>query len=94
MTILPRTTLARIGLGLDLVALTAYIAVLVVGGFFFNEARAVGLGLPILSMLVGSALVLAAIVRRGERSVVGWIALVPGAFFLLALIAEITGLME
>ena len=94
MRILPQTTLARVGLGLDIVALAVYIAVLAIGGFFVNEARAVGLGLPILSMVVGSALVLVAIVRRGERSVLAGLALIPGAFFLLALVAEITGLME
>ena len=94
MAVLPQTTLARVGLGLDLVALIAYIAVLAIGGVFFEEARAVGLGLPILSMVVGSALVLIAMVRRGERSLLAGVALLPGAFFLLALIAEITGLME
>ena len=94
MAVLPQTTLARVGLGLDLVALTAYIAVLAIGGVFFEEARAVGLGLPIMSMLVGSMLVLAAIIRQGERSVLAALALIPGGFFLLALVAEITGLME
>ena len=34
------------------------------------------------------------IVRQGERSLLGWLALLPGAFFLLALLAELTGLME
>ena len=94
MAILPRTTLARVGLGLDLIALIAYLAVMTIGSSTFEEARAVGLGVPILALLVGAALVLVAIVRQGERALLAWLAMLPGAFFLLALLAELTGLME
>lgn len=97
MAVLPTTPLARIGLGVDVVALVAYAAVI---GFALRSLErsgvpvAVGWGPPVLAMAIGSGLALAAIVRDGERSLLGWVALVPGAFFLLAVATELVGLVE
>ena len=87
MAVLPQTTLARVGLGIDVAAIAVFAALLVSG-------YGVGLGLPLFALALGAVLVLVAIVRRGERSLLAGLALLPGAFLLLALIAEITGLME
>jgi len=47
-----------------------------------------------LVMLAGGAAGVAASVRQGERSLLVFVALVPVVFLILALIAEVTGLIE
>ncbi len=43
---------------------------------------------------MSGAVELFAILRRGERSVLGFVALAPFAFLLVLLVMEATGLME
>ncbi len=93
MSILPVTTLARVGLVIDAIAILIYVGVLVVVDSL-GDARAMSLGPPLLAMAVGSVLSLIAILRQGERALLAWLALVPGVLVVLALIAELTGLME
>ena len=45
-------------------------------------------------VVVSGAVELFAILRRGERSVLGFVALAPFAFLLVLLVMEATGLME
>jgi hypothetical protein len=45
-------------------------------------------------MVVGAVLAAIAVIRRGDRGILAFAAMVPGGFFLLLLIAEAVGLME
>ncbi len=94
---LPGTPIGRAGLVLAVVGLAAYAILLAV-----NESqqglgdwgRLLGLGLPILAMVVGAVLAAIAVIRRGDRGILAFAAMVPGGFFLLLLLAEAVGLME
>lgn len=78
----------------DAIAIAAYVGVLIVVDRAGAAGRLFSLGLPLLAMAAASIVALIAIVRRHERALLVWIALIPGALVLLALIAEATGLME
>ncbi len=95
MRILPSTGLARAGCAVALVAFAAYVAILVLAETWIDRSggRMFGLAPLLLAMVIGSVLALVAAVR-GERSLLTWIALVPGALVTLALLAEATGLIE
>lgn len=94
MRILPSTRLAWVAVAVDAIAIAVYAGFLVVADRSGDGGRLISLGLPLLAMAAASVLVLVAIARRGERSLLAWVALVPGVLVLLALIAEATGLME
>lgn len=84
----PKTRLAWWSMGLGLSALLVLVgrAVLDVG-VSWGELNV----LPALALVLGISALVTGITafRRGERSVVLWIGLVPGVLFALLLIAEI-----
>jgi len=97
MRALPSTPLGRAGLVLAVVGLVAYAILLAVNEAqegLGNLGRLLGLGLPILAMVVGAVLAAIAVVRRGDRAILAYAAIVPGGFFLLLVLAEAVGLME
>lgn len=94
MRILPTTRLARVALVIDAVAVAVYALSLARVDSAGAGGRALGLGIPLLAMLVGAVLALIAIMHRGERSLLAWVALIPGVLALLGLLAELTGLIE
>lgn len=94
MRILPNTRLAWIAIVVDAIAIAVYAGFLSVADRSAGGGRMISLGLPLLAMAAASLLVVVAIARRGERSLLAWIALIPGVLVLVALIAEATGLME
>jgi hypothetical protein len=97
MRILPSTPIGRVGLLLAGIGVAAYAILLTVHesmGGFEHVARLLGLGLPILAMVVGAVLAAIAVIRRGDRGILAFAAMVPGGFFLLLLVAEAVGLME
>lgn len=94
MRIVPISRLGRAGVGVVALALLLYIATLVLVIDGPRPSNVLWLGPTLIGMVVGSGLALAAITRRGERALLAWVVLVPGVLVLLALIAEITGLIE
>jgi hypothetical protein len=97
MRLVPSTSIGRVGLLLAGVGVAAYAILLTVHesmGGFEHIARLLGLGLPILAMIAGAVLAAIAVIRRGDRALLAYVAIVPGGFFLLALLAEAVGLME
>jgi hypothetical protein len=89
---LPGTPIGRAGLVLAVVGLAAYAVALP----FVDAVSAPVLlwGLPVAATVVGAVLAAIAVIRRGDRGVLAYAAIVPGAFFLLLLLAEAVGLME
>ena len=79
--------------GAGVVVYAAFLGVLNAGGFR-GTAPIVGWGPPVLATLVGAVLVLVAMRRHGDRSLLALVALVPAALFVLLLAAETLGLME
>ena len=63
-------------------------------GWYRDLPPIVGWGPPVLAILVGAGLEVAAMRRHDDRSLLGWAALVPAALFVLLLAAETLGLME
>lgn len=95
MRILPVSALARVAVVLSALGLAAYVLLLVLAESWLDDQAtpALGFGAPLLAMLVGAVLALVAL-RRGDRSLLTVVALVPGALVVLALLAELTGVIE
>ena len=94
---MPTTLTGRRGVIVTVAGVVAFIA------FVVANDTAEGLGSPwrvlalLLSQLVlltGGALCVVAIARRGERAPAVIAALVPSALMALAIVAEVTGLIE
>ena len=97
MALLPDTRSARVGLLLEGAGVAGYGLFLVALAMRPTIARGGPMllwGGPVLAILVGSALVLSGMLRHGDRSLLGWLALLPAALFVLLLAAEAIGLME
>lgn len=97
MRAFPSTSIGRAGLVIAVVGFVAYAILLAVNETqqgLGDLGRLVGLGVPILAMVVGAVLAAIAVLRRGDRAILAYAAIVPGGFFLLLLIAEAVGLME
>lgn len=87
--VLPQTRLGSVGLGFAAfaVAVAIYLIATETGGptaWSFVWAPT----------LVAGVIELVAVIRKHERSVLGFVALVPLGLFLVLLLMEITGLME
>ncbi len=94
---MPRTPAGRRGIAVSVVGVAAYAA------FVYANDALEGLGSPWrvvalfasqIVLLTGGALCLIAITRRGERSVAVYAALLPSVLMVLAIVAEVTGLIE
>ena len=94
---MPSTSLGRRGVLVTLLGVVAYALFIVA-----NDALQ-GLGSPwrVLALLAsqvillgGGALCLVAIARRGERAPAVYVALIPSILMALAIVAEVTGLIE
>ena len=90
---LPPTRLGRIGAILAAVALAIFGAGVALQ--VQDHAAAFNpLAFSWFLILASGAVELIAIVRRGERSILGFVALVPSALLLLLFAMELVGLME
>lgn len=92
MRILPATLLGRVAVALAAIGLVAYAVAI---AYVDDVASPVyAWGAPVAAMVVGAVLAGIAILRRGDRAILAYAALVPGAFFLVLLLAEAVGLLE
>ncbi|MGA0122906.1 MAG: hypothetical protein ACO3KD_07880 [Gaiellales bacterium] len=94
---MPMTPAGRRGIAVTALGIAVYVAFVAA-----NDALA-GLGSPWrviallasqIVLLTGGGLCLVAITRRGERSLAVYAALLPSTLMVLAIIAEVTGLIE
>lgn len=92
-SVLPTTALGWAGVGVALLGLLALVALLMVDQAQTGPDERPGFWIAWLAITVGGVLTLIAL-RRGERAILAFVALVPFALFLLLLLMELTGLME
>jgi len=89
--VLPTTRSGMAGAVLAAVAVVAFVLVTALNS---PETGRNPFAITWVIVLVSGAVELFAILRRHERSLVGFVALVPFAFLLVLLVMEATGLME
>ena len=92
MRILPATPLGWAASAIAAVGLVAYAIAMALVDEVASPVYA--WGAPVAAMVVGAVLAGIAILRRGDRAILAYAALVPGAFFLVLLLAEAVGLLE
>ena len=90
---LPATGLGWAGVVVALLGLAALVVLISLDRGPDTPAGVPGLWVAWLGITVGAAILFVAL-RRGERSLLALIALVPFALFVILLLMELTGLME
>lgn len=89
--LLPMTRSGRIGAILAGVAVVVFVLVVALNS---PDTGRNPFAITWVIVVVSGVVELFAILRRGERSVVGFVALLPFAFLVVLLMMEATGLME
>jgi hypothetical protein len=91
--LVPATGLGRAGSVVALLGVAVLAALIVAGARQTGPDERPGFWGAWLLIAISGVLLLAAL-RRGERALLAYAALVPFALFLLLLLMELTGLME
>lgn len=91
--VLPTTGLGWVGAVTALVGLLAVVALIVTDVLQTGPDERPGFWMGWLLITASGVLLLIAL-RRGERAILAYVALVPFGLFLLLLLMELTGLME
>ena len=91
---MPTTPSGRRGLVVTVAGVIAYVLFILVSDALGSPWRVLALLASQLVLLAGGALCLIAIARRGERAPAVYVALIPSILMALAIVAEVTGLIE
>ena len=91
---MPTTSTGRRGLLVTAAGVVAYVLFILVSDALGSPWRVLALLASQVILLGGGALCLVAIARRGERAPAVFVALIPSVLMALAIVAEVTGLME
>jgi len=91
--VLPTTGLGRAGALAALLGLLAVVALVVTDVLQAGPDERPGFWIGWLAITASGVLLLVAL-RRGERALLAYVALIPFGLFLLLLLMELTGLME
>ena len=89
--VLPTTRSGMAGVVLAAIAVVAFVLAVALNS---PETGRNPFAITWVIVVISGAVELFAILRRHERSLVGFVALVPFAFLLVLLVMEATGLME
>ena len=91
--LLPTTTLGRIGSATALAGLLVVLALIVTDALQAGPDQRPGFWIGWLVITASGVLLIAAL-RRGERALAAYLALLPFGLFLLLLLFEMSGLIE